>query len=87
MIGDAWASYLAEVVPADAPEVQREECKRAFYAGATAMYQAVMEAMEPTDEDACAARLTALHHELQGFVRLFLISLMKRTPRDDQHPP
>ena len=70
-IGEAWASYSAEVVPADAPDVQREECKRAFYAGAQGMYWAVMEAVEPTDESACEARLASLHAEMQDFLRLF----------------
>jgi hypothetical protein len=71
VIGEAWASYQAQVVPADAPPVQREECKRAFYAGAQAMYQAVMRAVEPADEDACEARLAAIGQEMQDFLRLF----------------
>jgi len=71
MIGEEWASYQAEVVPADAPEVQREECKRAFYAGAQAMYVAVLAASEPDDEDVCEARLAALQREMEDFLRLF----------------
>jgi hypothetical protein len=71
MIGEQWASYQTEIVPADAPKVQREECKRAFYAGAQAMFQAVMKAAEPEDEGACDARLEALEREMQDFLRLF----------------
>jgi hypothetical protein len=71
MIGESWASYQAEVVPADAPAVQREECKRAFYAGAQAMFTAVLAATEPDDEDVCEARLAALEREMQDFLRLF----------------
>lgn len=70
-IGEEWASYQTEVVPADAPEVQREECKRAFYAGAQAMFSAVMEAAEPEEDEACDARMEALHRELQDWLRLF----------------
>jgi len=33
---ESWISYEKEVVPADAPVVQREECYRAFMAGAAA---------------------------------------------------
>lgn len=34
LIADAWASYAEAVMPADAGHVQRQECRRAFYAGA-----------------------------------------------------
>jgi hypothetical protein len=71
MIGESWASYLAEVVPATAPEVQREECKRAFYAGAQAMFQAVMQTADLPDDDASEARLVAIEREMQDFLRLF----------------
>jgi hypothetical protein len=71
VIGEEWASYQADVVPAEAPSVQREECKRAFYAGAQAMFWAVMAATEPDDEDVCVAQLAAIEREMQDFLRLF----------------
>jgi len=37
-------SYEREVVPADAPRVQRTEVRRAFFAGAWAVIQAMQEA-------------------------------------------
>ena len=52
MIGEEWSSYQAEVVPAEAPDVQREECKRAFYAGAQAMFNEVMKTAELDSDDA-----------------------------------
>jgi hypothetical protein len=70
-IGELWASYQAEVVPAAAPAVQREECKRAFYAGAQGMFSVVLEATVAEDEDVCEARLEALVREMQDFLRLF----------------
>ena len=70
-IGEAWASYSAEVVPAGAPKVQREECKRAFYAGAQAMFQVVMETAELDSDDASEARLAAIEREMQDWLRLF----------------
>jgi hypothetical protein len=70
MIGESWADYLAKVVPADASAVQREECKRAFYAGAAAMFGAMLEAAE-LDEDPAAASVEALDRELSDFLRLF----------------
>lgn len=70
-IGEAWASYVAEVVPAAASEVQREECKRAFYAGAQGMYTAIMEAVEGEDEATNEARLVSLRREMLDWLRLF----------------
>jgi hypothetical protein len=70
MIGEAWASYVANVLPADAGEVQVEETKRAFYSGATSMYSAMLEA-STLDEAAAEARLQALDREIGDYIRLF----------------
>ena len=70
-IGEAWASYLANVVaPAGAGDVQIEECKRAFYAGGAAMFSAVLESAE-LEEDGAQAALEALDRELSDYLRLF----------------
>jgi hypothetical protein len=71
-IGEAWASYVADVIPPNAPAIQVEECKRSFYAGAQAMFQAVMLATEPQNEDDCEARLVSIEREMQDFLRLFV---------------
>lgn len=70
-IGEQWASYQAEVVPPQAPAVQLEECKRAFYAGAQAMFNAVMQTAEFDSDDASEARLAAIEREMQDWLRLF----------------
>jgi len=41
-VADGFASYWRSVVPAGAPDVQVQECRRAFYAGAWAMYCALV---------------------------------------------
>ena len=69
-IGEGWASYLSNVVPAGASETQREETKRAFYAGAAAMFTAMLDAAE-LEEDPAAARLAGLDRELEDYLRLF----------------
>lgn len=63
-----WQSFERDVVPAAAPAIQREEMRRAFYAGAQAMYALVMvEAVAPDNEDDCEANLEALQQELAAF--------------------
>lgn len=70
-IGEAWASYSAALLdPIGAGAAQREETRRAFYAGAAAMFSAVLEGAD-LEEDAAAARLEALDRELADYLRLF----------------
>jgi hypothetical protein len=63
---EAWASYEAEVLPADAPKIQREECRLAFHAGAAALFGGVMGALDPGQEatDADIDFMTRLQAEL-----------------------
>jgi hypothetical protein len=46
----AWESYLRDVMPAGAGAIQREETRRAFYAGAASMMSLVVGGMSETDE-------------------------------------
>lgn len=61
-----WQSYAREVVPPNAPEVQREECRRAFYAGAMAAFTLTLAACEPDDEAVCEANLKRLDSEIRS---------------------
>ena len=61
-----WQSYDRDVVPAGAPDVQREECRRAFYAGAWACFCAMLEAVAPEDEDECERRVQAIQDEIEN---------------------
>ena len=65
---DEWRLYCAAIVPNNAPDVQVEECRRAFYAGAVAMFDQVMAATEPESEDVCEERLDALMKEARAIV-------------------
>jgi hypothetical protein len=50
-----WKRYTAEVLPRDAPQVQIDECRQAFYAGAFGLFNGIMHALDPgpdaTDAD------------------------------------
>jgi hypothetical protein len=65
-IFEEWQSYDRDVVPVTAPDIQREECRRAFYAGAWACFCAVLAATEPDNEDECERRLQAIQDEIQN---------------------
>jgi len=66
-IADAWKSYESKVVPAEAGDVQRQECRRAFMAGALFVLLAIDE-LGALGDEAAIAGLQALHQELQLFV-------------------
>ena len=50
-IAEAWSSYAQAVVPRVASIVQRQESRRAFYAGAGALQQILEAITELTEED------------------------------------
>jgi len=66
-VADAFASYRRDVIPAAATDVQVEECRRAFYAGAWQMYLSLV--LQTADlADAEGERyLEALSDELMAF--------------------
>lgn len=47
IIEEGWKQYEADIIPADAPEVQRIESRRAFYAGAFVTFTCLLENMSP----------------------------------------
>jgi hypothetical protein len=66
-----WREYAEKIIPANAPPVQKQECRRAFYAGAAAFLDAMMSGLsadsEPTAED--EAHMERLSSELHQFAR------------------
>ena len=46
--------YRREVIPVDAPQVQIDECRKAFYAGAWALMDVIINGLSP-DKDPTAA--------------------------------
>lgn len=73
-VADQWVDYEANVLPVDAPKVQREECQRAFYAGAFSLYFGVMRSLdpgvEPTNND--VAFMEGLEEELLAYQAMLL---------------
>lgn len=63
---EKWQSYERTIVPAGAGAQQREACRRAFYAGAVAIYGLVTAL--PEDEDDAMSYLEDLKNELYGMV-------------------
>ena len=71
-IGEAWADYYSNLLKDLSPsEVQTEETRRAFYAGAASMFDLVLKAADLPTEDQGAQIMAALHRELDDYARNF----------------
>jgi len=67
-IQEQWNSFASLVVPKNAPPVQRQEMKRAFYAGAEALARIQFVISGPDmSEDAGVQILEGCHEELRLF--------------------
>lgn len=68
-LGEQWLSYWTAVKPDNAPPIQLQECRRAFYAGARALLSLEMtqleDGTEPTDAD--LAMMDEVYAELLAF--------------------
>lgn len=64
-----WRSFLERVLPAQAGEVQRREMKRAFYAGAQALYGTLMGGLTPGDDvhEPDLQMMANIHDDLERF--------------------
>jgi len=69
LMAEQWDQFARAVIPAGAPPVQRQEMRRAFYAGAQAILFRVIAAFapeeEPTPED--LQIMADLERELSDF--------------------
>lgn len=67
---EQWQSYKREVLPSNAPAVQVQECRRAFYAGALAAFTTYQELGDDSvSEDEGVKVLADLIEELSDFGR------------------
>lgn len=76
-----WLSYRAMVVPADAGEVQVNETKQAFYAGASILFTTLMQpgvldpGLEETEND--MKKMADLQAEIDAFGQLLDKKVLK----------
>lgn len=70
LIEAGWQSMLATVVAKDAPAVQKEEMRDAFFAGAQHLFASIMSMLEEGAEatEADLARMSQISDELDAFI-------------------
>lgn len=71
LIDAGWRSYAEHVLPAGASKVQKQETRRAFYAGAGLLFEALTNAVGPDDvsEDAGVEIMESVSAEIKAFLR------------------
>ena len=69
LIADAWRDFEIKVIPLNAPEVQRTECRCAFYAGAAALFLDLFRVLDPGGEPTAAdlKRMDDIKAEIDQF--------------------
>ena len=69
LIAKAWEGYLDMVVPNGASNVQKNETRQAFFAGASVLFHALMGALEEGDDmtQADLGLMTNLQTEIDEF--------------------
>lgn len=79
LIGAGWVGYRLMVVPSNAPPIQIDECRLAFYAGAQHLFASLMAMLdpetEPTDDD--ANKMDLIDKELRTFAKEFELRIRK----------
>lgn len=61
-----WESYLSQVIPPEASESQRRETRRAFYAGAGAVFSVIVSGIDQSTE-AFAQVMTEVSCEVEEY--------------------
>jgi hypothetical protein len=70
LVRDGWYAYAERILPKNAPAVQRQETRRAFYAGAWELLSRLAELGEPEiPEDAGVEVLEATRREIEAFFK------------------
>ena len=69
----AWNQYFTQVVPKGASKAQVRETKKAFYAGATVMYDLIAAVPETANKTQVSAGLEALSKECVDVMQSFMV--------------
>jgi hypothetical protein len=74
LIEAGWVSYDRLVLSPEAPQIQRDECRLAFFAGAQHLFGSMMGILDPGAEPTAKDldRMSQIDAELRAFIAIFL---------------
>lgn len=75
-----WSSYRQMVLDPQAPPDQISECRLAFWGGASVLFYAFMNMLDPGEEptDADMQKISNIHQEIEKFAETFDEEVFKR---------
>ena len=75
LVEAGWVGLKAMAVPADAPAIQLEEMRNAFFAGAQHVYSSIMTMLDPGEDptEADLSRMDAIDKELRNFINNYTV--------------
>ncbi|MEH2456967.1 hypothetical protein [Nostoc sp.] len=66
-LDNRWLSFAKQMIPRNASAVQTQEMRRAFYSGASIMFELIINTPEGVSEDDGVGRLSALNEQCVNF--------------------
>lgn len=78
LIEAGWIALRLAALPADAPPIQLEEMRNAFFAGAQHLFGSIMDILDPGEEptDADLRRMDLIDRELKAFIADYQVRRM-----------
>lgn len=79
LIEAGWVGLRMAAIPVDAPAIQLEEMRMAFFAGAQHLFSSMITILDPGEEptDADMERLELINNELDKFIKDFELKHIK----------
>ena len=75
IIEAGWLALRAQAIPSDAPQIQLDEMRQAFFAGAQHLFSSIMSMLdpesEPTERD--MRRMDSIDKELRAFINDYML--------------
>lgn len=68
LLGARWLAFAKEAIPLDAPSIQTQEMRRAFYAGASIMFELLTSLPEEMSEEETCNMFSELEQECINFL-------------------
>ncbi len=77
LIEAGWIGLRIAAVPLDAPQLQIDEMRNAFFAGAQHLFGSIMGILDPGEEptDADLNRMDLIDKELRDFIRTYELNI------------
>ena len=75
LIEGGWMGFMTIAIPSDAPQIQKDEMRNAFFAGANHLFMSIMSILEPGEEptDNDLRRVGLISEELDRYLAEFQV--------------